>query len=295
MTLSQIECFLLVVDKMSFTEAAKILYVSQPAISRRISLLEEELGMELFYRSNSRLCLTDAGVRFARLFRNFIDDYSRTISEIRSEMPSITGTVKIGCADGWDISPFLNGAKKQLESTFPGISLSVSFSDHEVLMRKLAKKELDMVIEQQDLFTTVPNVDLTPLRKVKCILMYSAGHPLAGEENLNLYSFRDHVLYMRSSAALQNMSGTVIDACIASGFKPEIEYVDSQAAAFAKMLSDDGVFFADELLIESHNPLFRFIRLPFDRTIALVSDKDKSPASEIVEKTIISCCLEQFG
>ena len=295
MTLSQIECFLLVVDKMSFTEAAKILYVSQPAISRRISLLEEEIGMELFYRNNSKLYLTDAGVRFSQLFRNFINDYNRTLSDIRSELPSVSGTVKIGCADGWDISPFLTMAKKQLDAVYPGIRLTTQFSDHEILMKKLAKKDLDLVIEQQDLFTTVPDISVTPIRKARCILMFSARHPLADESDLTLSSFRNSVFYMRSTDALQTLNGTVLDACISSGFKPEIEYVDSQSAAYAKMLNENGVFFADEFIIEAHNPLFRHIQLPFARTISLVSVRDKSPACTIVENTIVNCCQDMFG
>lgn len=292
MTLSQIECFLLVGEKLSFTEAAKILYVSQPAISRRIGLLEEELGVELFTRNNSRLVLTDAGNRFYQLFRNFIDEYDRTLNDIRNDVPSVSGNVRIGCADGWDIGPFLNIPHRQLQTIYPGITLSVQFCDHEVLMKKLSRKELDLVIEQQDLFTTIEGLSVTPIHKAKCILMFSASHPLAEEEDLNMYSFRNSVFYMRSSEAMPTFNSPVIEACLSYGFRPKIEYVDSQSAVYAKMLNEEGVFFADELIIESHNPLFRHIVLPFDRTIALISSKDCSTACSVVRNMILSHCRE---
>lgn len=295
MTLSQIECFLLVVDKMSFTEAARVLYVSQPAISRWISLLEEELGFELFYRNNSKLFLTDAGARLSHLFRNFLNEYNQTISDLNAGTLEVTGTVRIGCADGWDISPFVNDAKKLLHELYPDIHLAVSFSDHEELVRQLANKEIDLVIEQQDLFMTVQDITVTPLHSASCILMFAADHPLAGEAELNLYSFRNSVFYIRSSENMQGISRNVIDACIFSGFRPKIEYVDSLSAAYAKMLSDDGVFFADEYILAAHNDLFRFITLPFKRTIALISSNDKNSACSIAENTIISCCRDLFG
>ena len=52
---------------------------------------------------------------------------------------------------------------------------------------------------------------------------------------------------------------------------------------------------ADEFIIESRNPLFKYIRLPFERTISLVSIRDKSPACAIVENTIVKCCEDLFG
>ena len=294
MTLSQIECFLLVVEKSSFTEAAKTLYVSQPAISRRIGLLEEELGIQLFHRNNSQLILTPAGTRFYHLFHDFIDNYNKTLHELRHETPSITGSVRIGCADGWDIGPFLQVPQKQLQDSYPGISLSTHFHDHEVLMRKLVRKELDLIIEQPDLFTSMEGITVTPIRKAKCILMFSSKHPLAEETDLNLYAFRNFVFYMRSSESLTTLNHPIMDACISYGFQPKIEYLDSQSAVYAKMLSEDGVFLADEFIIESHNPLFRHIVLPIDRTIALVSSQDKTPAAAAVENTILKHCQETF-
>ncbi len=55
MTIQQIQYFLMDAEKMSFTETAKAMYVSQPAVSRQISLLEEEIGLELFRRNKSTL------------------------------------------------------------------------------------------------------------------------------------------------------------------------------------------------------------------------------------------------
>ena len=50
----QIEYFLAVAVNQSFTKASKLLYVSQPAISKQIAMLEKELGVKLFQRNNQK-------------------------------------------------------------------------------------------------------------------------------------------------------------------------------------------------------------------------------------------------
>ena len=88
MTLSQIQCFLLVVDKMSITEAAKTLYVTQPAVSHRIKKLEQELGAELFERTDSGIILTEAGRRYAAVFSDFVEALKRVAEETEKDSHS---------------------------------------------------------------------------------------------------------------------------------------------------------------------------------------------------------------
>ena len=64
----QIQYFLTVTEQKSFTEAARILFITQPAISKQIRLLEQELGAVLFERGKKTVCLTFAGQAFYDYF-----------------------------------------------------------------------------------------------------------------------------------------------------------------------------------------------------------------------------------
>lgn len=66
MTEEQINTFLSILRRGSFSGAAQELYMSQPAVTHRIKTLEEELGLALFIRDNARAVLTPAGQVFAR-------------------------------------------------------------------------------------------------------------------------------------------------------------------------------------------------------------------------------------
>ena len=51
MTLNQLECFMVLAQRLNFTQAADDLFMAQPALSRLISALEKELDLQLFYRT----------------------------------------------------------------------------------------------------------------------------------------------------------------------------------------------------------------------------------------------------
>lgn len=67
----QIECFLSVARHLSFSEAAKERYITQPSISKQIKKLEEDIGVPLFERTGRRPELTPWGERFYDLFADF--------------------------------------------------------------------------------------------------------------------------------------------------------------------------------------------------------------------------------
>ncbi len=70
--LRRLEHFLVVLECGTITAAAERLFVAQPALSRQISALERELGLDLFTRDRGRLQLTAAGARFATLARDLV-------------------------------------------------------------------------------------------------------------------------------------------------------------------------------------------------------------------------------
>jgi DNA-binding transcriptional LysR family regulator len=82
MELDHIEAFLAIVRRGGFTRASASLHLSQPAISRRIGLLERELGAPVFERVRSRVMLTDAG-------RAFLPHAEAVLASLRDGMAAV--------------------------------------------------------------------------------------------------------------------------------------------------------------------------------------------------------------
>ena len=84
MEIRQLEYFLMVSRVNSFTRAAERLYVSQPAVTNAVRSLEEELGIQLFDRSQKQALLTTEGKIFFAHVEQIMNGISNTLEEINS-------------------------------------------------------------------------------------------------------------------------------------------------------------------------------------------------------------------
>ena len=83
MTLNQLECFMVLAQRLNFTQAADDLFMAQPALSRLISALEKELDLQLFYRNSRSVALTPAGTVFFKKCPKILDEYRGSVVAAR--------------------------------------------------------------------------------------------------------------------------------------------------------------------------------------------------------------------
>ena len=96
MDIKQLRALLAIADTGSATRAAELLRIVQPAVSRHVRLLEEELGVELFERERHGMVLTEAGRTMVEYGRRAIQELDRAKAEITPTAGAITGTAAIG-------------------------------------------------------------------------------------------------------------------------------------------------------------------------------------------------------
>ena len=82
MTLAQIRCFLEVANCQSFSRAASRMFISQPAVSKQIRLLESDLKLALLDRSSAAPKLTEAGELFYDFFRRITEEYQTVLERV---------------------------------------------------------------------------------------------------------------------------------------------------------------------------------------------------------------------
>ena len=124
----QLLYFAEIVDRGSFSAAARSLYVSQSALSQSVAGLEEELGTELIRRSRSGVRLTYFGHRVYEEAKGLIDAYQRFDSDLRallSERSEVRGEVSIRCTPGGE--DYLSETiVPELSAAYPGVELLIS-------------------------------------------------------------------------------------------------------------------------------------------------------------------------
>ncbi len=125
MTETQVKYFTTVAEELSFSHAAQKLFVSQPAVSKNIALLESELGFMLFDRTGRHIHLTDEG----QIFLNFIlttqKSYQATLEAIRQHRSTFVGSIRIGIVDSWSIPGFYERIATFFAQVHPNVELHV--------------------------------------------------------------------------------------------------------------------------------------------------------------------------
>jgi DNA-binding transcriptional LysR family regulator len=121
--LQKVETFLCAAENLSLSEAAKQLHLSQPTVSHHIKTLEQELGTELFVRSNTGLRLTEAGRLLLPWARRLLHD-TADLQSMMSSLQAVAGELRIACSTtaGKYILPQLAARFRQ---RYPGIQVQI--------------------------------------------------------------------------------------------------------------------------------------------------------------------------
>jgi len=122
MELDQVEAFVAIVRRGGFTRAAPTLHLSQPAISRRVRLLEAELGAPLFDRIRKGAILTDAGRAFLPHAEALLASMRDGIDAVGALRVADRGTVTLAVV-GTLASTTLTGRLRRFREAHPGIEL----------------------------------------------------------------------------------------------------------------------------------------------------------------------------
>lgn len=181
MELDQMRYFLRVAGRGNFTRAAEDLGISQPALSRSIQKLEEELGQPVFQRKSRSVSLTDAGVLLQSRAQQVLTIIEDTKAEITDDGQS--GRVRVGAIP--TIAPyFLPNFLCQFSLEFPKSMLIVQENTTDVLLKSCTQGEIDLAI----LALPVPAryMEVEELFEEELLLVLPPDHPLVEKSRIRL-------------------------------------------------------------------------------------------------------------
>ena len=126
----------------SLTRASRVLHLSQPAVTKHIKLLEEELGVPLFVRSSSGVVPTDAGVVFLRHVVETEGARARVLEKLRAPLGQLSGCVRLG-ASMTIASYYLADALIRLKQKHPLVRCEVSEGNTEYIISLLLDQKIE--------------------------------------------------------------------------------------------------------------------------------------------------------
>jgi DNA-binding transcriptional LysR family regulator len=169
-----------VADKGSIRAAAESLAITQPALSRSIRAMEEELGVKLVERGPRGADLTPAGTRLLKYSRIIDANLALAEKELRGYRDSHSRIEQITFGMSWLTEALIAGALiERVLHTRPGIRLATSVGDYESLAPKLMSGRLDFFIGPPPIEGQVAGITTQPLREFPAVAVARGEHPLA--------------------------------------------------------------------------------------------------------------------
>lgn len=264
MNLNQLKNFIKLAECLSFTEASKCLFISQPTLSRQISVLEEELGTPLFVREKKKLRLTPGGSLLYNRLPELLSSFEQTLSEVQEANMGYEGKLHIGFLDIYDSRQFFDLCLRPFQEAHGNIELNIARYALDELPRKLYDKTLDLAITYNfSLFDQPDLLHVVVQNYNSCILMRK-DHPLAERENLSLYDLREETFVQLGHGPSEEGYQYILNLCLKSGFRPKQRYVEKNEDVPLWVQSGDYVAITSDVSIEKYNPdlVIREIDLP---------------------------------
>lgn len=267
MNSKQIECFLVVAEYLSFTDAGKRLFTSQSTVSRQIVLLEEELGFELFVRGNNYVRLTPAGAIMIPAFKQVseIIAYQKKLAMYTTLGKS--GAINIGFLTNMNINKFCINYLEEFRDKYPEIVINYRCFPDGNYEQALQDNEIDLIFTHD--FDSLNSINFisNSICTTNMQILYSIKHPAAYKGNLSFYDFQNDVFWTNENSNTDSRKELIQ---IVSDYYKVPLIKTATAPNFDTILLNigmgNGVAFIDELTLSSLPEDYR--TFPLDKEIS---------------------------
>ncbi|WP_372778638.1 LysR family transcriptional regulator [Litorivivens sp.] len=185
-----LRAFLTVAECQSFTEAAELMHLTQPAISKRLSNLEQQLEHRLFDRIGRKVSLTEAGEALLPQARAILLAMANAERSVRDLDGSVGGKLSMGISHHIGLHR-LPPVLRYFTRTYPEVRLDIDFMDSEQAHDMILHGELDLAVitlspEQE------PNLESFAVWEDPLTVATALDHPLASRKAVTLRELQQH-------------------------------------------------------------------------------------------------------
>ena len=287
--IKQIRAFATVAHLGSFTRAANLLHLSQPALTVQIRNLEEALGVRLFDRNTRTVALTRLGRDLLPAFQRILQDLDAVVSEARDVAAMRNGIVRLAA-----LPSFASGILPEIIARFRAEHPAISFAIHDVIASGVIAQVRE---EQVDLGLTGGHIVDTDLEALFTThddmhVVYPAGHPLEDAKRIDVEALARHPLILMHPTT--SVRAVVDAAFLAAGRQPivavEATYMSTavgmvRAGLGAAILPGSAMEVRAETSLRS-----RAVEDPrFTREISLIKKTERTlpPAAESFARALV--------
>ena len=245
--LMDLELFLATAKYGSFTKAGELMFVSQSWVSKRISFMEHELGLQLFVRNNRKLTLTPAGRLLAQRLESVTDTIMDALQEAHSAQKGAAGYLKLSFLD-WNINPFLPKLEEYMAKN-PQILIDIFFQQFTELKYNFINDRTDLIFTVSYDVEDLPESEyhVVPIQQLPLIAYVSKKNPLSKRTKIRIEDLRPEQMLMLDPNSCRGYSKYINDLFTSNGIKPLVyQYAITGREHIGNILLNRGILLASQ-------------------------------------------------
>ncbi|QRG05523.1 LysR family transcriptional regulator [Xanthobacter dioxanivorans] len=216
MELRTLRAFVEVVRQGGFSPAAKVLFATQPTISKAVKQLEDELGVPLLDRIGHRSQLTAAGEIVYRRALTMLGEREGLVAELDDLRGLRRGSLRLGLPP-LGASTLFAPLFAVYRARYPGIDIRLTEHGSKRLEEMLLEGEVELAAS---LLPAKDGFDAQPVKHEPLMVVLPKSHPLAGEARIGIAALvRSPFILFEGGFALNQV---LEDACARNGFAPQV-------------------------------------------------------------------------
>ncbi|MEI6713963.1 MAG: LysR family transcriptional regulator [Verrucomicrobiota bacterium] len=269
MELRHIRYFQAVAEELSYSRASRRLRIAQPALSRAVKEIEEELGVLLFDRNRSRVRLTEAGVVLQKESALLMERWEESMRRVRRTAAGEEGELRLGYI-GPPTQPFLGRLLGEYRRRYPRVSLHLEERTPERVWEMVAKGRLSSGLTRPVRMGEDLGLQTILLREERLGAVVPRSHSFATLESVSWEQLEGEVLIILARREGVGLHDAVLAGCRQAGFIPRLGHTPSligTVISYVEAGAGVGVV-SDSVLI--NNDLLRFVALEPAVTVPLV-------------------------
>lgn len=268
-----LQAFITVAETGSFSRAAEILHLTQPAISKRIANLESQLNCRLFDRIGRQTHLTESGHALmprARKVLVELEDTRRLLSNLHGD---VSGSLVLGTSHHIGLHR-LPPVLKAFTSRYPQVRLDMRFLDSEQAYEGILQGELELAV-----VTLAPqkhrNLDVVPVWTDRLQLVVSRDHALAGVEEVSLEQL---TCYEAVLPGFQTFTRGIVESAFArNGLQLQVSLSTNYMETLKMMVSIGlGWSLLPETLIDESMAIIRLDEVSLTRPLGYLYHRERT-------------------
>ena len=292
MELRHLRYFVTVAEELNVSRASARLRISQPAVSRQLRDLEEELRVDLFRREKRGLKLTPAGEAFLAHARDLLRRSGEAVKQMAAFRQQAEQTLAVGYLAPI-LASVLTPALRRFSQAHPDLEVILREMSPGEQVKALRASRIDLAFLGNPCPETEQEFAVTALKRIPLQAVLPDNHRLALRKRLALAELEGESFIGFSEETFPGRNSAICGGCQAAGFTPRFRHhVETLSALLALVAAGKGVTLAPAEVSQLTHPQAVFVPLKPPVPSVISSAARRRDDTNPLLKELLECCRD---